>query len=162
VLFKPDALLIRSRAMEMVPDQSQISSRQEAVRLAEFYPAGLKVGSFVTVDAPFSSDAYRIENGVLTAGPGCTLRAGCDNIKTQTIIKHPGITHRVAAVDEDRGIVLIRMNFGETNSYGPGNALIVWEMFKVYSGQIHAVEAFMKMMPSSVDSRDIWAVPREH
>jgi len=28
------------------------------------------------------------------------------------------------------------------------NALIVWEAFKVYGGQIHAVEAFMETMPA--------------
>ena len=39
--------------------------------LAEYYPTGLKVGgSFDAVDAPFAQDAYRLENGVLTAGVG--------------------------------------------------------------------------------------------
>ncbi len=133
------------------PDRSQLVSREEAIRLAEYYPAGLKVGSFVSVDAPFASDAYRLENGGIMAGPGCT-RAGCENIKTQNIIKHPAITHSVAAVDEDLGIVLLRMNFGDTRSYGPGNSLHVFEAFKVYGGQIHAVEAFMRVMPASVGS----------
>jgi len=44
------------------------------------------------------------------------------------------------------------MNFGDTNNYGPGNALIVWEIFKVYGGQIHAVEAFMEIMPAKAGS----------
>jgi len=99
----------------------------------------MKIGSFVEVNAPFASDAYRIENGMISAGSGCS-RAGCENIKTQTIMKHPAITTRVAAADEDLGIVPLRMNFGDTGSYGQGNALIVWEAFKVYGGQIHAVE----------------------
>jgi hypothetical protein len=67
-------------------------------------------------------------------------------------MEHPGITTRVAAVDEELGIVLLRMNFGQTGSYGAGNALIVWEAFKVYGGQIHGVEAFMKIMPASLGS----------
>jgi len=46
-------------------------------------------------------------------------------IKTQKIMEHPLITTRVAAVDEELGIVLLRMNFGQTSSYGEGNALIV-------------------------------------
>jgi len=58
----------------------------------------------------------------------------------------------VATVDEELGIVLLRMNFGDTGSYGPGNALIVWEAFKVYGGQIHAVEAFMRKMPANAGS----------
>ena len=146
-LFAPEALQSPDKAMSFVPPPAERASREEAIRLAEFYPAGLKIGSFVEVNAPFAPDAFRIENGVPTAGAGCT-RAGCENIKTQRIIKHPGITYRVEAVDEDLGIVLLRMNFGETNSYGAGNALIVWEAFKVYGGQIHAVEAFMKIMPA--------------
>jgi hypothetical protein len=129
-LFKLDGLQTPGKTMAMAVDASQLPSRQEAIRLAEFYPAGLKVGSFVAVDAPFAPDAYRVENGLITAGPGCS-RAGCENIKTQNIIKHPGITSRVAAVDEELGIVLLRMNFGETNSYG---------------------QAFMKIMPASLGS----------
>ena len=88
---------------------------------------------------------------MITAGPGCS-RPGCENIKTQKIMEHPFITTRVIAYDEELGIVLLRMNFGQTNSYGAGNALIVWEEFKVYGGQIHAVEAFMKIMPASMGS----------
>ncbi len=139
------------KGMNLSLEPGQRNSREEAIRIARFYPAGLKVGSFVEVNAPFAPDAYRIENGGIMAGPGCS-RAGCENIKTQNIIKHPAITTRVAAVDEDLGIVLLRMNFGDTGSYGPGNALIVWEAFKVYGGQIHAVEAFMRVMPASTPS----------
>src|ERR1700678_260189 len=150
-LFKLDALQAADKNMLSAPDKSQLPSREDAIRIAQFYPAGLKIGSFVTVDAPFASDAYRVENGVITAGPGCS-RPGCENIKTQKIMEHPLITTRVIAVDEDLGIALLRMNFGQTNSYGAGNALIVWEEFKVYGGQIHAVEAFMKIMPASMGS----------
>jgi hypothetical protein len=147
-IFNINALQTPGKAMNMVPERSQLNTREQAIKVAQFYPAGMKIGSFVEVDAPFAPDAYRIENGTITAGTGCG-RAGCDNIKTQTIMKHPAITTRVAAVDEELGIVLLRMNFGDTGSYGAGNALIVWEAFKVYGGQIHAVEAFMKVMPAA-------------
>ncbi len=150
-LFKPDALQSADKNMAFVPDKSQLASREVAIRIANFYPAGLKIGSFVTVDAPFAPDTFRMENGFVTAGPGCS-RPGCENIKTQKIMEHPFITSRVAAVDEELGIVLLRMNFGQTSSYGQGNALIVWEAFKVYGGQIHAVEAFMKIMPANMGS----------
>ena len=150
-IFNIDAIKTTSKAMALVPEKSQLASREEAVRIAQLYPAGLKIGNFATVDAPFAADAYRIENGTITAGVGCS-RAGCENMKTQTIMKHTAITTRVAAVDEELGIVLLRMNFGDTGSYGPGNALIVWEAFKVYGGQIHAVEAFMRVMPATAGS----------
>lgn len=150
-LYNLKGLQAPRKAMSQVPERSQLMSREDAIKTAQFYPAGLKIGNFATVDAPFASDAYRNENGVITAGVGCS-RAGCENMRTQTIIKHPAITTRVAAVDEDLGIVLLRMNFGDTGSYGPGNALIVWEAFKVYGGEIHAVEAFMKIMPAGAGS----------
>ena len=52
------------------------------------------------------------------------------------------------AVDEELGITLLRMNFGAAaGRYGEGNGLMVWEAFKVYGGEIHGVEAFMKVMP---------------
>ena len=85
------------------------------------------------------------------AGPGCS-REGCEDIKAQTIMGHPDLTSEVKAVDEAMGIVLLRMNFGDTGSYGDGNALIVWEAFKVYDDQIHAVEAFMEIMPADAGS----------
>ena len=150
-LFNIANLQTINPAMNLTPQPEQLNSREDAIRIAGFYPAGLKIGSFVTVDAPFAPDAYRIENGMRVAGPGCS-RAGCENIKTQTIIKHPAITTRVVGVDEELGIVLLRMNFGDTGNYGAGNALIVWEAFKVYGGQIHAVEAFMRVMPANLGS----------
>jgi hypothetical protein len=150
-IFNIAAIQTPSKAMNLVPERSQLNSREDAINIAKLYPAGLKIGSFAEVNTPFASDGYRIENGSITAGVGCT-RAGCENMKTQTIMKHPAITTRVAAVDEELGIVLLRMNFGDTGSYGAGNALIVWEAFKVYGGQIHAVEAFMRVMPASTGS----------
>jgi len=150
-IFNIDALQTTRPAMNMAPAPSQLNTREDAIRIAQFYPAGLKVGSFIEVDAPFAADAYRIENGASSAGAGCA-RAGCENIKTQNIMKHPAITTRVIAVDEELGIVLLRMNFGDTGSYGAGNALIVWEAFKVYGGQLHAVEAFMRVMPATAGS----------
>jgi hypothetical protein len=150
-IFEVKALQSPNKVMSEVPPKSELLLRDEAIKIAQLYPAGLKIGSFTSVDAPFASTAYRLENGRITAGPGCS-RAGCENLKTQTIMKHPAITTRVAAVDEQLGIVLLRMNFGDTGSYGPGNALIVWEAFKVYGGQIHAVEAFMRVMPATAGS----------
>jgi hypothetical protein len=150
-IFQINNLTTARAAMNVVPDASQRLSRAEAIRIAEFYPLGLKVGgTFDAVNAPFAPNAYRVENGGTMAGPGA--RAGSENIRTQRIIAHPDVTYRIAAVDEELGIVLMRLDFGDTNSYGPGNALTVFEAFKVYGGQIHAVEAFMEIMPKDTPS----------
>jgi hypothetical protein len=151
-LFNTAALKAPSGAMLWVPGESEHNSREEAIKIAELYPAGLKAGSFVAVNAPFAADAYRFENGQLMAGPGCTFRPDCVDIKAQKIPTLSGVTTRVAAVDEYLGIVLLRMDFGAGSSRVAGHSLVVWEAFKVYGGQIHAVEAFMKNMPLGTPS----------
>lgn len=149
--FNVDKLTMPNAAMNVMPDASQRMPRAELIRIAEIYAAGLKVGgTFEAVNAPFAPGAYRIENGALTAGPGA--RPGSENIGTQRITPHPDLTYRVAAVDEEMGLVLLRLDFGNTNSYGPGNALTLFEAFKIYGGQIHAVEAFMDIMPENTPS----------
>ena len=72
--------------------------------------------------------------------------AGCANIKTQRIIAHPDLNKSVV-VDEEQGITLLWMNFGDTGTYGAGNALVIFEAFKVFGGEMHAVQAFMKVLP---------------
>lgn len=153
MLFEPEALKAATPAMAIVPPKAQLHTREEAIRIAELYPAGLRAGSFVKVDVPFAPDAYRFENGRLMAGPGCTFAPGCDNIKTQRIPTLAETSSRVAAVDEEMGLVWLRLDFG-AGSIGPSKTtkLIVWEAFKVYGGQIHAVEAFMEAAPMGASS----------
>lgn len=150
-LFSVEALTTARPAMNLVPDASQRTSRAELIRIAEFYPKGLKVGgTFADVKAPFAPTAYRVENGGVMAGPGA--RAGSENIATQRVIAHPDMDYRIAAVDEELGVVVVRMDFGDTGNYGAGNALTMFEAFKIYGGQIHAVEAFMRVMPKNTPS----------
>ncbi len=53
-------------------------------------------------------------------------------------------------MDEENGVVLLWMNFGHTgSSYGEGNSLVTFEAFKVWGGQIHAINAFFKGLPIS-------------
>jgi len=149
-IFSPENLKEPQAAMNVVPTAAQKMSRSELIRIAEFYPLGLKVGgSFDAVKAPFAPDAYRIENGRGMVGGA---RAGTQNIGAQRIMAHPDVSFRIAAVDEELGIVLMYLDFGDTNSYGPGNALTTFEAFKVYGGQLHAVEAFIKIMPANTPS----------
>jgi hypothetical protein len=150
-IFSFDQLKTARPAMNLVPEPSQRMSREELIRIAEFYPTGLKPGGpMAAVNAPFAPDAYRIENGTLSAGPGA--RGGAENVSTQNNKAHPDVSYRVAAVDEELGIVLLRLDFGDTNSYGPGNALTTFEAFKVYGGQLHAVEAFIYITKAGTPS----------
>lgn len=152
----PTELKTTREAMNIVPPKDKRNSRDEIIKIGLKYPEGLKLGSFVKADTPFGPDAYRIENGYITAGEGCMNKPACLNLKTQPIPTLFEITSRVAAVDEDLGIAWIRMDFGKNSmGFGPEadkQSLIVWEAFKIYGGEIHAVEAFMLAMPRGTPS----------
>lgn len=120
-------------------------SRASMIKTALTYPAGLRIGNFTDGGAPFAPEAYRVENGVITAGQGCG-RPDC-GMYAQHIMLHPSIIANVAAVDEQNGVVVLWMNFGYTNSYGPGNSLVTFEAFKIWGGQIHAINAFFRPLP---------------
>lgn len=121
-------------------------SRESMIKTALTYTEGLRIGNFTDAGTPFAPEAYRVENGVIMAGEGCG-RDDC-GLYSQNIMVHPGIIASVAAVDEENGVVLLWMNFGHTgSSYGEGNSLVTFEAFKVWGGEIHAINAFFRGLP---------------
>ena len=152
MLFQPDNLKTVTETMVYVPKASEKNSREEMIQAARTYPEGLRIGSFVKADSPMAPNAYRYENGQLMAGPGCTFFQGCDNMKTQTITRLSEITHRVVAVDEELGIVAVRMNFGRGSTFQGDGVLDVWHSFKIYGGQMHAAEAYCEIVPAGTNS----------
>jgi hypothetical protein len=148
VIFDLDSLERKTSPIGAMVPPAERTSREAAIRIAERYPAGLRTGSFVTADVPFATEAYRFEGGRLMAGPGCTFIPGCDQIKSQRIPTLSGLTYRLIAADEENGIVLLDQAFGPGSIGRSSNSLRALEAFKVYGGQIHAVEAFMKAMPT--------------
>jgi hypothetical protein len=150
VFFAPANLTAPSAVMTYVPQPSERMPREQMVATAARYAAGLRAGSFVTADVQFAPDAYRFENGVRMAGPGCTFQPpSCENMKTQRIPTLPDVKERLVTVDEEMGTVLFRLDFGR-GSLGPGSegkVLVTFEAFKVYGGVIHAAEAVFKSAP---------------
>lgn len=147
MLFVVDNLIAPSKAMNIAPKPSQLASREEAIRIAMHYPRGLNSAkNFDSVGTPFSKDAYRFENGSYMAGPKCTFTPGCENIGQQSlsVFNRLGkVTLRDVYVDERMGIVMMRLSW---NRSGPGSdKLTAFEMFKVYDGQIHMVEAYIRV-----------------
>lgn len=142
--FQPDSLGQPLRKMNDPVPAGKRMARADLVRIALTYPEGLRIGNFADV-TPFAKDAYRVENGVFIAGEGCP-RATCPGLYSQRVILHPSVVASVAAVDEESGIVLLWMNFGFTNSYGPNNALVTFEAFKIWGGEIQAVNAFFRIL----------------
>ena len=149
LIFNIDGLGAPSAMMNYAPRPAQLASRDEATNAALKYPEGLNgAKTFADVKAPFAPNAYRYENGQVMAGPDCKFAPGCENISTQSlaIFQRLGdVQTRVIAVDERMGIVLLRMAWGVRER--GGDQLTVWEAFKVFDGQIHAVEAFMRILP---------------
>ena len=147
--FNIDGLSAPSEAMNYAPRPEQLSTRDEAIKAALHYPAGLNAAkTFADVDAPFAAGASRYENGAVMAGPDCKFAPGCENIATQSLAifnRLGNVQTRVAAVDERMGIVWLRMAWGVRER--GGDQLTVRESFKIYDGKIHAVEAFMKILP---------------
>ena len=144
--FKPDSLDNPLPGMSAPVPAGKRMPRAEMIQAALRYPEGLRIGSFTDAKTPFSKEAYRVENGTFIAGVGGP-RPNAPGMFTQKIMLHPDVKPSVAAVDEEEGIVLLWMNFGDTNSYGPGNALITFEAFKVWGGEIHAINAFFRTQP---------------
>jgi hypothetical protein len=147
MIFNTDAIVKPSEPMNLIPPAGQRNTRAEMEKLALLYPEGLRLGSFVKSDAKFGETAYRYENGQLMGGPGCTFIPGCDNIREQRLPTLSGMKAQVAAVDEELGIVALRMNFGPGSLMRGEGELSVFEMFKIYNGRINAVEAFMRTVP---------------
>ncbi|HEX6993617.1 MAG TPA: hypothetical protein VF339_05660 [Gammaproteobacteria bacterium] len=142
--FQPTELGAPIRGLNDPVPPGMRNSRE--VRIALTYTEGLRVGNFTDAGTPFSDDAYRVENGVITADQTDPRR----RMYEQNIIVHPGIIASVAAVDEENGTVLLWMNFGHTgNQYGEGNSLVTFEAFKVWGDQIHSINAFFKGLPIS-------------
>jgi len=154
LIFNIDGLSAPSEEMNYAPPPEQLASREDAIKAAMHYPTGLNgAKTFAAVNAPFALDAYRYENGQVMAGPTCKFAPGCENISTQSlaIFERLGdVSTRVIGVDERLGIVWLRMAWGVRQE--GGEQLTVWESFKVYDGKIHAVEAFMKILPVEIRS----------
>jgi hypothetical protein len=109
--------------------------------------------NFAAVKLPFAPAAFRYENGAMMAGPDCTRSPDCKDIGNQSlaVFKRLGPPiHKVVAVDERMGIVWMRLAWGAREE--GGDQLTAFEAFKVFDGQMHAVEAFIRILP--IDKRD--------
>jgi hypothetical protein len=149
LIFNIEGLSAPSEVTNYAPRPEQLPTRDDAIKAALHYPEGLNAAkTFADVNAPFAANAYRYENGQVMAGPNCTFSPGCQNISTQSLAifnRLGDVQTRVIAVDERMGIVWLRMAWGRSQE--GGEQLTVWETFKVYDGKIHAVEAFMRILP---------------
>jgi len=149
LIFNIDGLRAASEIMNYAPRADEMATREQIQAAALKYPEGFtKAETFAAVNAPFAADAYRYENGQIMAGPDCKFAPGCENISTQSlaIFKRLGPPiFRVVAIDERMGIAWLRLAWGVRQE--GGDQLTAFEAFKFYGGKLHAVEAFIKILP---------------
>jgi len=154
LIFNLDGLKAASAVMNYAPRADELATREEVLKAALKYPEGFtRAETFAAVNAPFASDAYRYENGQIMAGPDCKFSPDCKNISTQSlaIFKRLGPPiWRVVAIDERMGIAWLRLAWGVRQE--GGDQLTAFEAFKFYGGQLHAVEAFIRILP--IEKRD--------
>ena len=154
LIFNIGGLKAASAMMNYAPRPEQLATREQALQIALKYPEGLaRAETFAAVNAPFTPEAFRYENGQIMAGPDCKFAPGCENISTQplTIFKRLGAPMvRVVLVDERMGIVWLRLAWGVQRE--GGDQLTAFEAFKVFDGKLHAVEAFIRILP--IEKRD--------
>jgi hypothetical protein len=127
--------------MTKMPKPELLNTRADMIEIASRYPEAMKkgTGTFNKNGLYFSKTAYRLENGQQMAGP--------DNIGTQNLPHLSGMVYKPALVDEEAGIVLLRMNFGPGSTFSGSNVLDVFEAFKVYHDTMHVVMAIMQQVP---------------
>ena len=149
LIFNLTGLKAPSAGMAYAPRPDELATREEVLKAALKYPEGfIKAENFAAVNAPFTPDAYRYENGQMMAGPECTFSPDCKNISTQSlaIFKRLGPPiWRVVAIDERMGIAWLRLAWGAQRE--GGDQLTAFEAFKFYGGKLHAVEAFIRILP---------------
>jgi hypothetical protein len=146
--IQPNQLCAPIRGMDDPVPAGKKQPRESLIKTALTYTEGLRIGNFTDAGTPFAPETYRVENGVIMAGKGC--EKSNSGMYEQYITLHPGIIASVAAVDEEKGIVLLWMNFGHTGSnYGEGNSLVTFEAFKIWGNEIHSILAFFRSLPIS-------------
>lgn len=134
--FEPESLTVPDPIYDELLDESQGSSRERMIEIADIYFDGIvnNDGSVV----PFHEQCGRIENGRQTATG--------DNIAEMFVIFTyiTEIKRRYIIVDEDRGLVwgifLFMVPPGETY---PSRTIFIAELFKVVNEEIRSIEAFM-------------------
>jgi hypothetical protein len=155
LLFNIDGLSgTTTEMMNYAPRPDQLDTREEMIRIASKYPEGLaSTKNFAAVNLPFAPGAFRYENGSMMAGPACTRSPDCKDIATQSLSVFTRLgppIFKVVAVDERMGIVWMRLAWGVQKE--GGDQLTAFEAFKVFGGQMHAVEAFIRILP--IEKRD--------
>jgi hypothetical protein len=141
--FTPSALTKNDPMYDTALEASERSPRMKMIEVVDTYFQGLESsdGSMI----PFDASASRVENGSTTAS-GASL----SNLAVFSYIEE--VTRRYIMVDEERGVVFANILFQIPMGLGGARTLHLSESFKVKSGKIMKIEAFMVNQPLGTPS----------
>lgn len=147
-LFSPEALTAPNPLFESTVPEADRVPRERLVALANSYFEGIETHNGALI--PFHPDCNRWENGVQVTNSGTRLMSCPESIPAASYItKVRG--RRFPIADEARGLVLGIAAFDiPAAAPAPGNgprSVLLYELFKVDSGRIRGIEAFLMNAP---------------
>ncbi len=150
LIFNIDGLSAASEAMNYAPRPEQLATRDEVLKASLKYPRRLSnAKTFADVNAPFTADAYRYENGQIMAAAGLQVRAGLpEHLHATAHHFQPPRQGRRRDRWRRRAtrhwIVASELGRARADRAISSRPL---KRSKVYDGKIHAVEAFIRIFP---------------
>ena len=150
-VFEPGSLRVPNEVTNAFVGGDTGMGRNLLMAVAEGYAVGLRAGGFAQQEGLFSDNAFRVENGRITAGLGCTSSVpACMPPQDQERSAFPSAVDYTAAVDQDKGLVWVVVDLGPESGSGDGSSVRVWAILKLLDGRIRAVETFQKLLPAEV------------
>ncbi len=159
-IFNPDGILTPKAVFNDAVPESERSSRQQLIAAANSYFDGIEQHKPEII--PFHPDCNRTENGIQTTNNPPRFPSDCrESIAGVSYISRVR-DRRFPVVDETRGLVWAIVLFdipGNLESLPPTSdkqiqaklreprSLLLFELFKVESGKIAEIEAFMSNVP---------------
>jgi hypothetical protein len=157
-LFSPESLVAVKPIWNQVVPEAERSPRAKMIEIANSYFEGIE--KHTDKLTPFHPDCNRTENGVQTTNTsrfGSSCSSGISHFTYITRVRG----RRYPLVDESRGIVLGIVHFDiPGNSSAPTSSgdiasaltasprtLLLYELFKIESGRIREIQAFMSNAP---------------
>jgi hypothetical protein len=142
--FSPNALTMNDPMYDMALEMSERAPRMKLIEIVDTYFQGIESGDGSKI--PVDASASRNENGSTTASG-----AGVANLAMFSYIEE--VTRRYLIVDEERGVVFANILFQIPMGIGGGSrTLHLSELFKVKSGKIMKIQAFMVNQPLGTPS----------
>lgn len=147
-LFSPETLTAPNLVFDEALPETDRVPRENLIAVANSYFEGIEQHKDSLI--PFHPDCNRRENGVQVTNSGARLMSCRASISAASYIAKVR-SRRFPIVDESRGLVLAAVHFDiPAAPPAPGNgprSVLLYELFKVESGRIRDIEAFLMNAP---------------